>query len=150
MSDSQQFNALMARYDEHHQNRQNVLIHLVAVPSIFFSVIGLVWCLGVTLPISINITWFLLAAVVIYYFSLSVAHTIVMIVTFAVFMGLITWLELQQMSVFWFSIVTFVVMWVFQFIGHKIEGKSPSFFEDLRFLLIGPLWWADHLVKRFR
>lgn len=150
MSNNQQFDTLMCRYDEHHQNRQNVLIHLVAVPSIFFSVIGLVWCLGSTLPISINITWLLLAAVVVYYLFLSIPHTLVMIVTFGAFMALITWLELQQVSVFWVSIVVFVVMWIFQFVGHKIEGKSPSFFEDLRFLLIGPLWWADHLVKRFR
>ncbi len=25
-----------------------------------------------------------------------------------------------------------------QFIGHAIEGKRPSFFKDLQFLLIGP------------
>jgi uncharacterized membrane protein YGL010W len=39
-------------------------------------------------------------------------------------------------------------MWVLQFIGHKIEGKKPSFFDDLRFLLVGPAWWWMHLLKR--
>jgi uncharacterized membrane protein YGL010W len=42
------------------------------------------------------------------------------------------------------SIAVFVVSWIFQFWGHKIEGKKPSFATDLAFLLIGPMW-----VQRF-
>ena len=42
----------------------------------------------------------------------------------------------------------FVVAWIGQFIGHKIEGKKPSFFEDLQFLLIGPAWVANSLMQR--
>ena len=38
------------------------------------------------------------------------------------------------------SIVLFVLAWIGQFIGHKIDGVKPSFFEDLKFLLIGPAW----------
>lgn len=41
---------------------------------------------------------------------------------------------------FWISFGIFVVAWIGQFIGHKIEGRKPSFFEDIFFLLIGPLW----------
>ena len=37
-------------------------------------------------------------------------------------------------------IIIFILAWIGQFIGHEIEGKKPSFFEDLQFLLIGPLW----------
>ena len=36
--------------------------------------------------------------------------------------------------------IAFVLLWIMQFVGHKIEGKKPSFFEDLQFLLIGPAW----------
>jgi uncharacterized membrane protein YGL010W len=46
------------------------------------------------------------------------------------------------------SIALFVVAWIGQFIGHKIEGKKPSFFEDLRFLLIGPLFVLSFLYRR--
>ena len=46
------------------------------------------------------------------------------------------------------SIAIFVVAWIGQFIGHKIEGKKPSFFEDLRFLLIGPLFVLSFLYRR--
>ena len=37
-------------------------------------------------------------------------------------------------------VAIFVVAWVGQFIGHAVEGKRPSFFKDLLFLLVGPLW----------
>jgi uncharacterized membrane protein YGL010W len=43
----------------------------------------------------------------------------------------------------------FVLAWVGQFIGHAIEGKRPSFFKDLQFLMIGPLWLAADLYRRF-
>jgi uncharacterized membrane protein YGL010W len=41
-----------------------------------------------------------------------------------------------------------VVAWIGQFVGHKIEGKKPSFFEDLQFLLIGPAWVANSLSEK--
>jgi uncharacterized membrane protein YGL010W len=34
----------------------------------------------------------------------------------------------------------FVVGWLFQFLGHAIEGNQPAFFSNPRYLLIGP-WW---------
>ena len=34
----------------------------------------------------------------------------------------------------------FVIAWVGQFIGHHIEGRRPSFFTDLVYLMIGPVW----------
>jgi uncharacterized membrane protein YGL010W len=46
------------------------------------------------------------------------------------------------------SIAIFVVAWIGQFIGHKIEGKKPSFLDDLRFLLIGPLFVLGFLYRR--
>ncbi len=30
--------------------------------------------------------------------------------------------------------------WVFQFVGHVIEGNQPAFFGNLFYLLVGP-WW---------
>lgn len=35
----------------------------------------------------------------------------------------------------------FTAGWTFQFVGHVFEGKKPSFVDDRRNLLIGPLWW---------
>ena len=55
---------------------------------------------------------------------------------------------LPGMTVLPVSIAVFVVAWIGQFIGHKIEGKKPSFFDDLRFLLIGPLFVLGFLYRR--
>jgi uncharacterized membrane protein YGL010W len=38
----------------------------------------------------------------------------------------------------------FVCGWLFQLIGHAIEGNQPAFFSNPIYLLIGP-WW---LVRR--
>jgi len=38
---------------------------------------------------------------------------------------------------------------VLQFIGHKLEGKKPSFFEDVQYLWVGPLFVLRPLLLRF-
>ena len=48
------------------------------------------------------------------------------------------------------SLALFVAAWIGQFIGHKIEGKKPSFFDDLRYLLIGPLFVLGVLYRRLK
>ena len=42
--------------------------------------------------------------------------------------------------------IVFVVSWIAQFVGHKIEGAKPSFLEDLQFLLIGPAWIMNRII----
>ena len=44
--------------------------------------------------------------------------------------------------------VLFVVGWVFQFIGHALEGKPPEFFKDWRFLFVGVRWWLAKIQGR--
>jgi uncharacterized membrane protein YGL010W len=41
-----------------------------------------------------------------------------------------------------------VLAWIGQFIGHRIEGKKPSFFQDIQFLLIGPIWLLGFLYRK--
>jgi len=38
------------------------------------------------------------------------------------------------------ALALFIVGWVFQFIGHAIEGNQPAFFANPLYLLVGP-WW---------
>ena len=44
----------------------------------------------------------------------------------------------------------FVAAWIAQFIGHGklFEGRKPSFFTDLEYLLIGPAWVLAKLYRR--
>ena len=47
-----------------------------------------------------------------------------------------------------FSLYIFIIAWVGQFIGHKIEGKKPSFIKDIQFLFIGPAWLIGFIYKK--
>ena len=46
------------------------------------------------------------------------------------------------------AIIIFTVAWIGQFIGHKIEGKKPSFLQDVQFLLIGPAWLMHFILRK--
>ena len=60
----------------------------------------------------------------------------------------INWIEFFDPTIWKLSLFIFVLSWIGQFIGHKIEGKKPSFFEDLQFLLIGPAWLLSFIYKK--
>ena len=61
----------------------------------------------------------------------------IMVVPMFLLIGYADGLGLPLVHISW---IIFVVAWIGQFIGHKIEGKKPSFFNDLQFLLVGPIW----------
>jgi uncharacterized membrane protein YGL010W len=42
------------------------------------------------------------------------------------------------------ALLLFVIGWIFQFVGHAIEGNQPAFFSSPMYLVIGPVW----LVRR--
>lgn len=142
---------LINHYGESHQNKTNILIHAVAVPAIYFVTIGLLWAIPVPEFIAhfnINFAHIVALPALYYYFKLSgpigAAMTVLTIVSF----GGVKLLLFLDVNVWQFCLALFVVMWILQFVGHKIEGKKPSFLEDLRFLLVGPAWWWVHWLKR--
>ena len=146
-----QIESMLSQYGESHQNQTNIAIHTIAVPVIYFVSIGLLWSIPVPEFVSrFNVTFAHILAVpaLYYYFRLSgpigAAMTLLTLASF----GCVKLLLLADISVWRFCLIVFVVMWVLQFVGHKIEGKKPSFIEDLRFLLIGPAWWWGHWLKR--
>jgi uncharacterized membrane protein YGL010W len=132
--------SLLAKYGESHLNPTNELIHFVCVPVIVFSLLGILWAIHplVALAVSVASLW--------YYLQLSRPFAIGMLVMTALMLGLLR--ALPPATVLPLSIAIFVLAWIGQFIGHKIEGKKPSFLEDLRFLLIGPLFVLSFLYRR--
>jgi uncharacterized membrane protein YGL010W len=87
--------------------------------------------------------------VLFYYFTLSQPLFFGMAAILTGFLVLTNIVEQMQIAPTWkISMAIFVVAWVGQFIGHKIEGKKPSFFKDLLFLLIGPLWLLSFIYKK--
>ena len=133
---------LLARYGESHRNPVNELIHIVCIPAIVFSLLGILWALHPAVALLV------VAAALAYYVTLSR--------TFALGMGvmagamLVLLAILPDGTVLPTSIGVFVAAWLGQFVGHHIEGKKPSFFDDLRFLLIGPLFVLSILYRRIR
>ncbi|WP_353498798.1 DUF962 domain-containing protein [Vibrio sp. CB1-14] len=129
-------------YGESHQNSINRKIHKVAVPGIYLSIVGLIWCiphlsLG---SVSINWVWLVMLPVMFFYFRLSRSVFIQMLLFTLACLAVITFADMFGVSILSLSIGLFVVLWIMQFVGHKIEGKKPSFFDDIQFLLIGPIW----------
>ncbi|MFT6070002.1 MAG: YGL010W-like membrane protein [Bacteriovoracaceae bacterium] len=85
-----------------------------------------------------------------FYFSLGMVVGLFMSLISALMLGICYLVGPKLgMPLLEISIAVFVVSWIGQFIGHKIEGKKPSFFEDVQFLLVGPLWVFYPLFSRF-
>ena len=149
--EARQIEHLINEYGESHTNKINILIHAIAVPAIYWVSIALIWSIPVPEFLSVmGVTFAHLLAIPVlyYYFRLSGPIGAAMtLLTIGVFMS-IEALALLWGSVWEFGLILFVVMWVLQFVGHHIEGKKPSFFKDLQFLLVGPAWWWVHWLKR--
>lgn len=148
--------ALLSEYGESHQNQTNKAIHWICVPLIFFSIVGLIASIPAE-PLQgvmegspyANWATVLLVLVIIYYVSLSIPLAIGMMV-FGVlclfFANLIVRLDFAPLWLV--SVVIFVVAWIGQFYGHKVEGKKPSFLKDIQFLMIGPAWLMHFIYKK--
>ena len=146
-------NSLLDQYGESHKNATNKLIHWICVPAIFFSIVGLVSIIPFPWDINIhdnfNLSWALIALILVllYYVSLSVTLSIGMLLFSIGCLFLCS-----KINDFDYTLLTYVgifaISWVFQFIGHNIEGKKPSFLQDIQFLLIGPAWLMHFILKK--
>lgn len=143
-----------AEYGESHQNDTNELIHWICVPVIFCCVLGLIWSIPVPALLAGPAPWFNWAqpvalAVLLFYLRLSVPLAVGMFLFIGGCSALIAWHAAACPFAVWKScLVLFVLAWIGQFIGHKIEGKKPSFFHDVVFLLIGPAWLLHFMYKK--
>ena len=135
----------LSEYETSHRHPTNQKIHKLAVPSITFSLLGLLWCAPVPSLFSAisYLNWCTLFALfaTLFYVRLSFKWALMMLLQVAFWFALIFLVNNTIKENSWkFYSAIFLVAWVLQFIGHKIEGKKPSFFKDLLFLLIGPIW----------
>jgi uncharacterized membrane protein YGL010W len=135
-------------YGDSHRNPVNQWVHIVCVPAIVISTLGLFWLIpvGQWLGLSgmaaewVNGATILAALSGLLYLKLSLGVFVLMTGWFAVSAWVIQGVLASGWSLFWTSLVVWLVAWVAQVYGHKVEGKKPSFVEDLVFLLIGPIF----------
>jgi uncharacterized membrane protein YGL010W len=148
--------ALLSEYGESHQNHTNKSIHWICVPLIFFSVVGLIasippgivqQVLGEGNPYA-NWATVTLILVTAYYVTLSISLTIGMALFGLLCLYVSNAIVGTGASLWLVCLIVFAVAWIGQFWGHKIEGKKPSFFKDLQFLLIGPAWLMHFIYKK--
>ena len=128
------FQSLIDAYGVSHQNKTNKLIHWICVPAIFLSIVGLISVIpfpwNISLFGSLNLNWAFVALIFAFACIFLCQH-----------------INAMEYPV-WIYIGIFSVSWVFQFIGHHIEGKKPSFLQDIQFLLIGPAWLMHFIFKK--
>lgn len=121
-------------YEAYHSHPSNKLCHFIGIPLIVVSSIGLLS--GVHFLLAAVIA----AAILLYDARLSIPLT----VPYAAFMGL-SFLAASFLSttILW---SLFVGGWILQFVGHyAFEKKSPAFFQNVRQLLVAPLWIIEEL-----
>jgi uncharacterized membrane protein YGL010W len=145
------FQNWMDEYAQSHQHPTNQIIHKFCVPLIMFSVIGLIWMIPT--PSAFNqvpyLNWatiFVLGCML-FYTKLNLIMSAGMLIL-TTLMILICQKLYEGGILLQVSILIFIISWIFQFYGHKLEGKKPSFLKDLAFLLIGPLWVLRFFYKK--
>lgn len=130
----------LTEYGESHRNPVNKMLHWVCVPLIVFSLIGMLRAIPVG-NVWINPATVTVALALLYYLTLSLRLTLGVVAGFALmYCGVEVCRRALGTHLAVAMLVCFVLAWVGQFIGHRVEGRKPSFFKDLQFLLIGPIW----------
>ncbi len=130
---------LFERYAESHRNSANKAIHWICVPLITWSVLAALWAWS---PLAAYVG---IALALAFYAWLSPSIALGMLVVLAVMVYPLTLLGARVLIV---AAVVFGLAWIGQFVGHVIEGKKPSFFEDVKFLLVGPAWLLGFVYRR--
>ncbi|MEA1847922.1 Mpo1-like protein [Chryseobacterium sp. MHB01] len=146
---------LFAEYSESHRNSTNKLIHWICVPLIFWSILGFISLIpsksiGFIYIGEISyVSFAAIALITIFYMRLSVVISIIMFILMVIMESFAYGINIRFKENAWIVYLSvFVVTWIFQFVGHKIEGKKPSFLKDLQFLLVGPIWLLSFILKK--
>lgn len=145
-------------FDEYavsHQNETNISIHFICVPAIFFSIIGIFMSIPsqflnslikIDNPLVINWATIALVFFLLFYLRLSFSMFIKMLI-FSILCIIGNYFLGKHLPLLYTSIAIFIIAWIGQFYGHKVEGAKPSFIKDLQFLLIGPAWVIKKIFK---
>lgn len=136
--DIRKLDRLVGQYAESHRHPTNVIIHWICVPIIVWCALALAWTAHPYLAMAMAV------ASLFYYFALSLPLALAMTAFAALCLAVMPYVPYLP----WVAVALFVLTWSVQFVGHQIEGKKPSFLEDLQFLLVGPLFLLTKLFRK--
>jgi len=140
------------QYSADHRNATNQWIHLLCVPPIVWTVTAFLWTIPVPPMLQPGaFAAFAMVAALAWYFRMSRKLFVGIFIAFVLFGAIDWWIaeHYGMRALLYSAIGVFVVAWIGQFIGHAYEGHRPSFFTDLVFLLVGPMWTLRKLYQRF-
>tara|TARA_Y100000589_G_scaffold63590_1_gene54999 strand:+ start:10306 stop:10836 length:531 start_codon:yes stop_codon:yes gene_type:complete len=166
----------LLEYGDSHQNQINKIIHWICVPLIFWSIVGLISLIPHkfldvfnndlfnqfihygTIVIILGLLFYLNLSFMIF-MGMVLFSILILICTYSIYYlfetnnlwGIFNSFDLNTNTfLIYFYISVFIFSWILQFIGHKIEGKKPSFFKDIQFLLIGPAWIISYIFNKLK
>lgn len=138
-------------YQQSHSHPVNEIIHWICIPLIMLSTIGLLWAVPLPGPIAahplLNLGTITVAGALAWYMMMNRKLAVGMALWSGALLAIDFYLASRGVLVFT-SVALFVGAWLVQLWGHKVEGKKPSFFKDLQFLLIGPLWLLSAVYRK--
>lgn len=125
---------------------------MICVPLIFWSVLALLWAIPFSWDLGVMVNWSTLglAAALAFYATLGPKYFFGMLLMGLVSIAATLAVVATGAPLAMVAIGVFVVSWIGQFYGHAVEGKKPSFFTDLAFLLIGPLWTVEQVLRKIQ
>jgi len=140
----------LVEYARYHRDPRNIATHFIGIPLIVFGIAALLarvplGAAGAWLP---GAHWVVWALATLWYLRLGRASlTAVTVLVLALLVALAGGLRDAPAPV-WLSwgLGSFVVGWVFQAVGHVWEGRKPAFFDDLRGLLVGPMFLVAEVM----
>ena len=133
----------LTQYAAYHRDRRNIATHFVGIPMIVLA--GVTALATVTVHVGgvdVTLAAVLSIAACVYYVMLDAVLGITMAV------GLLAACAAASEAIarlgvpgaLGAALVLFVVGWALQFLGHRYEGIKPAFYDDVKQLLIGPLF----------
>lgn len=140
---------LMVQYAAYHRDRRNITTHMVGIPLIVFAI-------GVLLskpsfPLggwALTPAWIVWGAAALWY--LTRGHLLLgAAVSFATGVLMLLAQRVPAASTAaWLTwgLLTFVIGWALQFVGHWYEGRKPAFVDDVVGLLVGPMFVTAELL----
>jgi uncharacterized membrane protein YGL010W len=134
---------LMVKYAAYHRDRRNIATHFVGIPMIVFSVGALLarpsievsgWPITpAAIAWAVTALWYLTRGNLALGLAVSLANL-------ALILAALPLGQLNTAAWLGWSLAAFVVGWAIQFVGHYYEGKKPAFVDDIRGLLVGPMF----------
>lgn len=131
---------LFGRYAEAHRHPTNQAIHWICVPLITWSLLAVLWAWTPLAALA------LIVVALAFYVWMSPALALGMLGVATLMAATLPLLGAWLLPA---AIAVLVMAWIGQFVGHRIEGRKPSFLDDVTFLLVGPAWLLAFVYRRF-